>query len=289
MDDAHFGWLTDSASLLGDTEALHRQFEEDGYLYIRNFFDEEVVLDARRELIRRLEEAGYIAPGSDPMAGILAPGRKTSFQPDLTKDNPQIDSVVFHPRLFEFYDAFFGEKSLAFSFKWLRAIGPGHGTNPHCDWVYMGRGSTRLMTAWIPYGEVSLDLGGLIILEKSHKKSDRIAQYLKHDVDEYCENRPGQVKKVVEEGGWSHPGYLSTNPATLQKSLGGRWLTSEYRPGDLLTFKMTTVHASLDNHTDRIRLSSDTRYQPASEPADERWIGENPVGHSRAGKRGRIC
>jgi hypothetical protein len=51
-----------------------------------------------------------------------------------------------------------------------------------------------------------------------------------------------------------------------------------------------TVHASLDNSTaDRMRFSSDSRYQPASLPADERWVGANPVGHGLAGKRGRIC
>jgi hypothetical protein len=25
------------------------------------------------------------------------------------------------------------------------------------------------------------------------------------------------------------------------------------------------------------------------EPADHRWIGEQPIGHALAGKRGRIC
>jgi hypothetical protein len=50
------------------------------------------------------------------------------------------------------------------------------------------------------------------------------------------------------------------------------------------------IHASLDNRTtDRVRISTDTRYQLASEPIDERWIGENPIGHGMAGKRGRIC
>jgi hypothetical protein len=66
-------------------------------------------------------------------------------------------------------------------------------------------------------------------------------------------------------------------------------LTTSFRAGDVLTFSMHTVHASLDNPSRHIRLSSDSRYQPASRPADERWIGENPVAHSRAGKRGRIC
>ena len=66
-------------------------------------------------------------------------------------------------------------------------------------------------------------------------------------------------------------------------------MPSIFRAGDLLTFPMHTVHASLDNPTELIRLSSDSRYQPASEPADERWVGEKPIGHSLAGKHGRIC
>jgi len=52
---------------------------------------------------------------------------------------------------------------------------------------------------------------------------------------------------------------------------------------------MATVHASLDNQTNRFRLSSDSRYQLASEPADERWIGAHPAGHGPAGKKGKIC
>jgi hypothetical protein len=58
---------------------------------------------------------------------------------------------------------------------------------------------------------------------------------------------------------------------------------------DMVTFGMTLVHASLDNQTNQIRLSSDSRYQLAAEPVDDRWIGPSPAGHTRAGKRGRIC
>jgi hypothetical protein len=53
---------------------------------------------------------------------------------------------------------------------------------------------------------------------------------------------------------------------------------------------MFLVHASLDNRSEnRLRISSDSRYQRASEPIDERWVGINPPGHTTAGKRGRIC
>jgi hypothetical protein len=58
---------------------------------------------------------------------------------------------------------------------------------------------------------------------------------------------------------------------------------------DVLVFGMYTMHASLDNQTDRWRLSTDSRYQLASEPADERWIGEHPPGHGPAAKVHAIC
>jgi ectoine hydroxylase-related dioxygenase (phytanoyl-CoA dioxygenase family) len=54
----------------------------------------------------------------------------------------------------------------------------------------------------------------------------------------------------------------------------GRWLTAEYRMGDVLIFSIYTMHASTDNRSESaVRLSSDTRYQLASEPVDPRWVG----------------
>jgi ectoine hydroxylase-related dioxygenase (phytanoyl-CoA dioxygenase family) len=146
----------------------------------------------------------------------------------------------------------------------------------------MGRGTHRLYTAWVPYGEVPLEVGGLMILEKSHLQAERIKNYLESDVDTSCTNIPGH-------DGWKHGGQLTNNPRSLRQKFGGRWLTSEFSPGDLLTFRMDTIHGSIDNTTQRIRLSTDTRYQRADEPVDERWVGENPIAHGPAGKRGLIC
>jgi len=109
-------------------------------------------------------------------------------------------------------------------------------------------------------------------------------------VDEYCNNQPRGAEVAAGRRLWEFDGALSQNPVSLRKKLGGRWLTApRFCMGDLVTFGMTTVHGSLDNQSDRIRISTDSRYQLASEPADERWIGPNPVGHGQAGKRGRIC
>jgi hypothetical protein len=49
--------------------------------------------------------------------------------------------------------------------------------------------------------------------------------------------------------------------------------------GDMLVPGMYTMHGSINNTTNRCRVSTDTRYQRADETVDERWIGENPKAH----------
>ena len=284
------GELRDSSYLVGDAEALRIRMEEDGYLYLRGFFKREDVMAARAVMVERLAAEGLLQAGTDPMDAIIKTGAESSFRSDLTKANLPLERLIYGDALMEFYRDFFGEAVLHYDFTWLRAMGPGKGTRPHCDMVYMGRGTReKLLTAWVPLGDASLQLGGLMILEGSHHKHEILRPYLERDVDDYCTN--GRYAGEIETGArqWEWDGCLSKDPVSLREKLGGRWLTTDYEAGDLLTFPMYTVHASLDNQTDRIRFSSDSRYQPASLPPDERWMGQKPIGHSFAGKRGRIC
>jgi hypothetical protein len=45
----------------------------------------------------------------------------------------------------------------------------------------------------------------------------------------------------------------------------------------------------MDNRTNRVRLSTDSRYQLATESADERWMGAEPIAHGPEAKVGMIC
>jgi hypothetical protein len=291
LSPERFGYLQPSTDALADPAELRRRLDAEGYLYLPGFFDRALVEHARTSMTDRLAAQGLLHPDRAPYDAIAHPdpAKRTAFKADLAENNPAIDRIVYGPELFGFYEKFFGEAVRAFDFKWLRCVGPGLGTQAHCDWVYMGRGTPNLLTCWIPYGDVPLEVGGLIMLEKSHLQSSRIKSYLEVDVDAYCENKPKQAATAAA-GGWSHKGWLSDRSDTLPEKFSTRWLTAKnWRMGDFITFNMTMIHGSLDNSSDRIRLSSDTRYQRASEPADERWIGPKPIGHSVAGKRGRIC
>lgn len=293
-DETAFGFLQSSADCLDDPQSLRERLEELGYLYLPGFFDREEVLAARMVILRRLAELGSIDPDFPLEEGVYRPGgKRIPIGGDGLARQPELDHLLRGPQLLGFLEQLLGGAVRGFDFTWFRNTTRGQSANPHCDIVYMGRGTRNLFTCWLPYGDVPLEQGGLMVLEDSHRKSDRLRNYLQRDVDVYCTNRPAEVEAVENRDhaflNAHHPGWLSKNAATLRQHLGGRWLSANFAAGDLMLFGMHLVHGSLDNQTDRFRLSTDTRYQLANEPVDERWIGENPVGHSMAGKQGRIC
>ena len=293
MDDTKVGLLRDSSDAADDVTELRRRFAADGYLYMKGYLDRDEVLAARATLTDGLAAAGVLDPAYPTIEGVCKPGAGYVFKPELTNHNPAVQNLLYSGRLPEFYRKFYGEEIRHYDFTWLRAIGPGKGTNPHCDLPYMGRGTHGHMTCWLPYGDISFELGGLMVLEGSHQRMDLLENYVYRDVDSYCANKPEQVKNATTGAkgfGWTFSGTLSHNPPVLRNKFDRRWLTTEFQAGDFITFGMFLVHASLDNRTEnRLRISSDARYQRASEPIDDRWIGVNPPGHTTAGKKGRIC
>lgn len=289
MEESKVGFLRDSSDAAGDVEELRRRFADDGYLYMRGYLDRDEVLAARASLTERLGAAGVLDPAYPAIDGVCVPGSGYVFKPEITDGNEEVQRLLYSGRLTGFYEKFYGEPIRHYDFTWLRAIGPGKGTNPHCDLPYMGRGTHKHMTCWMPYGDISFTLGGLMVLEGSHKRMDLLEHYVYRDVDTFCENKETDAANA-KAGKWTFTGTLSHNPPMVRNKFGGRWLTTEFQAGDFLTFGMFLVHASLDNRSEnRLRISSDSRYQRASEPIDERWVGVNPPGHTTAGKRGRIC
>ena len=289
MDDDKVGLLRDSSDASNDMPELRKRLDDDGYLYMKGYLDRDQVLEARASITSHLAAAELLDLNSPEIDAVCKPDVKVQFMPEVADKSEEAQKLLYSGRLVEFYRRFFGEDIRHYDFTWLRAMGPGKGTNPHSDLPYMGRGTHKHMTCWLPYGDVSYQLGGLMVLEGSHKRMDLLKNYAFRDVDSYCENKPEQ-KKRAKNGGWTFTGTLSHNPPMVRNKFGGRWLTTEFEAGDFLTFGMFLVHAALDNRSgNRLRISSDSRYQKASEAIDDRWIGENPPGHTNAGKRGRIC
>lgn len=290
-----YGKLSSSISLLGDVPALHARMEKDGYLYLPGFWLREEVLNLRRLITDQLAGRGYLNldyPTVDAVwkENTVLQAFSSHFRNKDRKDAMflEISRLLYSGKIMGFFEKYFGGTTQEYEYTWFRVKNRGKGTTPHCDIVFFNRGTHNICSTWVPYGDIDPELGGLMILEDSHNKRDRLKNYLNRDSDTYCKNRDGAEQYASQDiKVWS--GMLSNNPVTLREKLGGRWLTANYRMGDLLLFPPFTVHCSLDNITDRIRISTDSRYQLASDPYDKRWIGPNPMGHEAGGKLGVIC
>ncbi|MEM7033953.1 MAG: phytanoyl-CoA dioxygenase family protein [Chloroflexota bacterium] len=290
-----FGELRPSEGVVTDTKELRHRFQEDGYLYLPGYLNRELLLDARREMLKALQVLGYVDNTYPLMDGVskMAHGVSAQSMRHLPKHNAPLLRALYEGRMIEIYERLLGGSIRHLDFTWCRIkpSGAESATTPHYDIVYMGRGTKNLCTSWTPLGDVPKEMGGLMILENSHRQEEIKATYGTMDVDAQCTNPPIAAEIASSEKDWRRhgTGTYASDAIALQKRLNSRWLTTDYQLGDLLIFSMYTLHASLDNQTNRLRLSTDTRYQLASEPVDERWIGDNPIAHGPAAKKDLIC
>lgn len=264
------GELVDSTALLDDGPSLARRLDEDGYLLLRGVLDRSAVADARREVLALARSEGWLASDGESMAE-GASGRFLGGTPISRSE--AVLAVLEAPALFELFGALLGEPARTFDYKWMRLVGRREFTGAHIDRVYMGRGSERLRTAWVPLGDVPLERGPLAVCVGSHRLpafNHLHATYGEVDVD----------RDLID-------GIFTTDPLEVTQTFGGRWCTAAVSAGDVLVFGMRTMHASLDNDSDVCRISCDVRFQPAADPVDERWVGDEPLGHYglRSGKR----
>lgn len=284
------GELHDCTPLLADPVALRQHMADEGYLYLRGVLNRDDLMAARRSMLEKLAAEGHLDLTYPLDAAKAAAGARIAFKPDLAVRNELVHKVLYTGPMMEIFTKLLDGEVRHFDYTWIRAVAPGIATPPHMDIVYMGRGTKQLYTAWTPYGDVPRQMGGLLVLERSHQHERLVNGYGSKDVDKYCENRVGEdYTKMGGGGNITNGGWLSRDPVTLRQRLGGRWLTTDYQLGDVLIFSVFLVHCSLDNNSDCIRLTSDTRYQLASEPVDERWIGDEPIAHGPEAKQGMIC
>ena len=265
--------LEESNGILHDVAALRARMEQEGYLLIRGLRDRGAVLEARRQILGNLKAKGALAEGAELMHGVVNPSCKYPATTG-TRDNeelralPAVQNLRRLPGVLDFFSRLLGGEAKPFDFQWVRVAAPGAESAIHSDIVFMGRGTQQVYTCWAPLGDISIDMGPIVMCVGSHK-AEALRNYWKADVD----------RDLVQ-------GWLSKDPMETVNRFGARWSTADFRAGDGLIFNMHILHASLANTSNRFRISADARYQLAAEPFDERWVGEKPIGHYNFWKPG---
>ena len=277
-----FGELRDSTPDLerGRMDELRGRYADEGYLLLRGLLAPADVEAAAAQVVDSLAARGLIDSRFERSERIAMRGARVSTFGFEAEDRrfDRVRAIALAGRLSAFYERFFDAPPRAFDYLWLRLMAPGQATPPHCDIVYMGRGTHDLCSTWIPLTAVTLDDGPLMVLERSNHVQKLREGYARMDVD-----KDGHWRRLkFRHGRFFRGGDYSRNPRKVRSEFGLRWLTSEFHAGDVVVFSPFTMHGSLDNRSRRFRISADARYQRASDPIDERWVGEHPVAHSRA-------
>ena len=244
--------FAESNSLLNNPADLRRRLRTDGYLYFPDILPKEEVLDVRRQILEICEQAKWLRPGSDPIDGLSDRAPIMEADEEYRDVYARVQALeAFHAlklnqAIIDIMEDLFEETVFPFPQTIGRIAFPrdnARGTPAHQDWIFVG-GSTETISCWVPLGDIPFEVGGLKILEGSHKSGFLAPR-----------SAPGPGGRAVD-----------VDPRLT-------WRQSEYRCGDILLFKMLTVHAAANNLTqDKLRLSADFRYTGASHVIAEEWF-----------------
>lgn len=265
FDERLFTPMHDSTPWRGAPEQLRERFRSDGYVLLRGVLDPEQVLELRRDYFARFEP-GMLARGSSATEGRFS-GTEPADLPEYgTPGHPAhafvrtaaFDTFTRDPRLHDIAETLFDAPVELLPRRILRHFhyGQSRASRAHVDFDYMDRGSDEVITAWVPLGDCPIECGGLVYLEGSHQ----IARNALDELRPYTD-RPDDLRAVSNDLG------------RTARTLGGRWLWTNYQAGDVVLHSPHLVHASLDNDSEVMRLSADIRFRRRGVAPDERWNG----------------
>jgi hypothetical protein len=233
--------LVDSIALRANQAALRRRLAEDGYLFLRALLPPGDV-NAAYDSVRAELSLGSWTDGDGRPAG---PQRAVTIRDALTDPSFRaalasrgLNRLPYLPRLRELVRLILGPTAFCYPVKVLRTVYPEQpyqitkGRYIHQDFAVSG--VQDMLTTWLPLMDIPPQLGGLAVLPGSHL---------------------------------SPP----ARPRLLRADARG-WATTSYRPGDVLLFHCLTSHAALPNHADRLRISTDVRWQAADQPAPAEMV-----------------
>lgn len=269
-----FGYLTPTDPAIG-VGAIRRLYEENGYVWLKGFLPRNDVIEFRGWVFGHLASVGLIEQGTDPREGIAAAA---------VTDNRAVDrylmslvrSVAYEgfcaqPRMARFMDEFLSGISYLHKRKIMRHVRPGTTTvtPAHYDLVYLRGGTSRVVTTWIPLGDIPVEMGGLVYLEGSHAIGLRMErEFSEQNGDLSPEERISAYNRNMTEGGW-----VSKDLPDMAERFNTRWLAADYQAGDIMLHSPFMIHASTTNQdrSQRLRLSTDIRYQNVNDEIDARW------------------
>jgi ectoine hydroxylase-related dioxygenase (phytanoyl-CoA dioxygenase family) len=249
MTPERLGWLESTDASLPVKE-LREKYRQNGYLWLKGFLEPDVVLAFREYFFEAIFSG------------------KPFFE---LVSSQEYEDFCTMPRIWNFYQEFLEGQPYLHKRKLIRFTHPGedHCTGGHYDLIYLRAGTDRLCTSWIPLGDAPVEMGGLMYLEHADAVGRQMeAEFRAKNADLPPEERISAYNRNMREAGW-----ISTNLPEMADRFQSRWLVADYEAGDMVIHSPYMIHAATQNHDplNRIRLSTDIRFQRADDLIDQRW------------------
>ena len=249
--------MIDATAAAGDPTRLKALLAEHGYLLLRGALNRDLVQRVRDDLIAVLHDCNILeSPAAPPIwSGGPAPTEEEYMAyyeraVQLDSFNRLAESAEVRAVMEAIYDG----PVQVWEQRLLRIIPPDPdgaaplGVGAHQDGSpQLGYLTQDFCTAWVPLTDIDERLGGLAVVPCSHR---------------------GGVR--AQTGSASSSLRTAKTQTFEAPSAGEQWVTTTYRPGDLVVFASMTLHKGQPNTSDRLRLSCDFRYQP--EGAFANWL-----------------
>ncbi|KAL3489942.1 hypothetical protein BJX62DRAFT_238586 [Aspergillus germanicus] len=286
-------------------EEMQRRYREDGYLLVKGVVPREDILKVRQKYFEKLAPTGCLAPGTKPVEGVFDMNQNrlsfpgvgagpvdTDENGDVAGADPRIaklfnelaleahhedwykEDLCRHPAIQDLVAKLtgWGDNTLSIRRTLLRNNMPQNtAIGVHYDQIFLRHGEDTFVTAWVPIGDISIEGGGLIYLEKGHD----IGEQTERDfmTRARAAGMTEQETKDAYNANMLSGGLLDVGPARYAEKYSRRWLLTAYEAGDVVFHNPYAIHASCINHDPNnvIRLGTDLRYVDSSRPWDTRW------------------
>ena len=224
--------------LLGDHEALMRFHDTEGYILLRDVLDHESLRKARRKMFEFMVRKGFLDAENIDAEEALWNGKP--FDGGY-EESPEFSGVaraiVEDPRNAKIMEQILGEPAAIIPIVQYRTYVPGGSISPIHQDGFFSPGIMNYRPVWIPLVTVTPDMGGLILSPR------------------HCNQ--GYFHNTAKPSPYPFP--ADTIPA-------GDWATTTYNPGDVLIINPNTPHGALQNRSNKMRVTLDTRVQSAADP-----------------------
>jgi len=198
--------MRDSSDLLSDYNLLKARLNSDGYLFLRDFLPRSDVIKARTEILKMAEVpheaiSRFECPYRPLEVSISqAPDLRLLARQDIAS-SPAVQMITENAKIRDFFCGIFGCKAVATTrYKWLRSVSTGEYTGVHIDRVYLAGGSNKLTTMWIPFGDIPMKHGSLLVNVGSNKKVDDLLSNISSSSSSSSSSSPNKSECKKDAG-----------------------------------------------------------------------------------------